>query len=268
MNVIAKSTTLSPFLRATATVVSNGGMPVAATGKVTKPKITVPVPFRRRLQQTTYQDFLTGPTCISSGVAVSTQIHQRRLAHTDIQWPDFNDYRQPEVQDPHAKSQDSAPSRKGGSVAGVYSAKVVVHNLVGMMSPTADVLAMSKIEINLGSIPEGKSAIFKWRGKPLFVRHRIASEIATEGKVNVANLRDPEEDSARTKDPKWLVIIGVCTHLGCVPIANAGDFGGYYCPCHGSHYDASGRIRKGPAPLNLEVPPYEFIEDGKMLIVG
>ncbi|XP_018359363.1 PREDICTED: cytochrome b-c1 complex subunit Rieske, mitochondrial isoform X2 [Trachymyrmex cornetzi] len=238
MNVIAKSTTLSPFLRATATVVSNGGMPVAAT--------------------------------------VSTQVHQRRLAHTDIQWPDFTDYRQSEAQDPNAKTQNYAPSRKGisyliaagGSVAGVYGAKVIVHNLVGMMSPTADVLAMSKIEIKLDSIPEGKSAIFKWRGKPLFVRHRVASEIATENKVNVASLRDPEEDSARAKDPKWLVIIGVCTHLGCVPIANAGDFGGYYCPCHGSHYDASGRIRKGPAPLNLEVPPYEFTEGGTVLVVG
>ncbi|XP_018352991.1 PREDICTED: cytochrome b-c1 complex subunit Rieske, mitochondrial isoform X2 [Trachymyrmex septentrionalis] len=238
MNVIAKSTNLSPFLRATATVVSNGGMPVAAT--------------------------------------VSTQVHQRRLAHTDIQWPDFTDYRQPATQDPYSKSRDSASSRKGisyliaagSSVAGVYSAKVVVHNMVGMLSATADVLAMSKIEIKLDSIPEGKSAIFKWRGKPLFIRHRIDSEIATENKVNVASLRDPEEDSARVKDPKWLVIIGVCTHLGCVPIANAGDFGGYYCPCHGSHYDASGRIRKGPAPLNLEVPPYEFTEGGTVLVVG
>ncbi|KAG5307219.1 UCRI protein, partial [Acromyrmex insinuator] len=276
MNVIAKSTTLSPFLRVTATAVSNGGIPVTATVKVSKPKITVPESFRRRLQQTTYQDFLTGSTCISSGVAVSTQVHQRRLAHTDIQWPDFTEYRQSETQDPNAKSRDSAPSRKGttyliaagNSVAGVYGAKVLVHNLVGMLSPTADVLAMSKIEIKLDNIPEGKSAIFKWRGKPLFVRHRIDSEIATENKVNVGSLRDPEEDSARVKDPKWLVIIGVCTHLGCVPIANAGDFGGYYCPCHGSHYDASGRIRKGPAPLNLEVPPYEFTEGGSMLVVG
>lgn len=97
--------------------------------------------------------------------------------------------------------------------------------------------------------------------------YRSESEVATEAQVDVASLRDPEEDSARVKDPKWLIVIGVCTHLGCVPIANAGDFGGYYCPCHGSHYDASGRIRKGPAPLNLEVPPYDFAEDG-LLVVG
>ncbi|XP_032685373.1 cytochrome b-c1 complex subunit Rieske, mitochondrial isoform X2 [Odontomachus brunneus] len=237
MNVIAKSTSLSPFLRATATAVSNGGIPVAAT--------------------------------------VSTQVHQRRLAHTDIQFPDFTDYRREEVKEPHSKSRDSAETRKnfsylisaGGCVAGVYGAKVIVHDLVGMLSASADVLAMSKIEIKLDSIPEGKSAVFKWRGKPLFVRHRSQSEIANEAKVDVASLRDPEEDSVRVKDPKWLVVLGVCTHLGCVPIANAGDFGGYYCPCHGSHYDASGRIRKGPAPLNLEVPPYEFPESN-MLIVG
>ncbi|XP_020287780.1 cytochrome b-c1 complex subunit Rieske, mitochondrial isoform X2 [Pseudomyrmex gracilis] len=238
MNVIAKSSTLAPFLRATATVVSNGGVPVTAT--------------------------------------VSTQVHQRRLAHTDVQWPDFTDYRKDETKDPKTRSSDSAEQRKttsylvsaGAGVAGVYAAKTVVTDLVGMLSATADVLAMAKIEVKLDSIPEGKSAVFKWRGKPLFVRHRDQAEIARETQVDVASLRDPQEDSVRTKDPKWLVVLGVCTHLGCVPIANAGDFGGYYCPCHGSHYDASGRIRKGPAPLNLEVPPYEFVEDGKVLIVG
>ncbi|XP_072746723.1 cytochrome b-c1 complex subunit Rieske, mitochondrial isoform X2 [Anoplolepis gracilipes] len=237
MNVIAKSTTVSPFLRATATAVSNGGIPVATT--------------------------------------VSTQIHQRRLAHTDIKWPDFSDYRRDEVKDPNVRSKESAASRKsvsyvvaaGSSVAAIYGAKVIVQDIVGLLSASADVLALSKVEIKLDSIPEGKSAVFKWRGKPLFVRHRGEAEIATETKVDVGSLRDPEEDSARVKDPKWLVVLGVCTHLGCVPIANAGDFGGYYCPCHGSHYDASGRIRKGPAPLNLEVPPYEF-QEGNLLVVG
>lgn len=135
------------------------------------------------------------------------------------------------------------------------------------MSASADVLALAKIEIKLADIPEGKNVTFKWRGKPLFIRHRTAEEIATEQSVAVATLRDPQHDNERTQDAKWLVVLGVCTHLGCVPIANSGDFGGYYCPCHGSHYDASGRIRKGPAPLNLEVPPYSFPEDG-LLIVG
>lgn len=135
------------------------------------------------------------------------------------------------------------------------------------MSASADVLALAKIEIKLGDIPEGKNVTFKWRGKPLFIRHRTPEEIATEQSVALATLRDPQHDNERTQDAKWLVVLGVCTHLGCVPIANSGDFGGYYCPCHGSHYDASGRIRKGPAPLNLEVPPYSFPEDG-LLIVG
>lgn len=135
------------------------------------------------------------------------------------------------------------------------------------MSASADVLALAKIEIKLSDIPEGKSVTFKWRGKPLFVRHRTGAEISTEQSVNVGDLRDPQPDDARCKNPEWLVVLGVCTHLGCVPIANAGDFGGYYCPCHGSHYDASGRIRKGPAPLNLEVPEYSFPEDN-LLIVG
>jgi len=100
----------------------------------------------------------------------------------------------------------------------------------------------------------------------LFIRHRTAAEIAQEEAVAVSSLRDPQHDSERTKNPEWLVVLGVCTHLGCVPIANSGDFGGYYCPCHGSHYDASGRIRKGPAPLNLEVPEYIFPTEDTLLV--
>jgi ubiquinol-cytochrome c reductase iron-sulfur subunit len=96
---------------------------------------------------------------------------------------------------------------------------------------------------------------------------RSQAEIEKERAVDVASLRDPQTDDERVKDPAWLILLGVCTHLGCVPIANAGEFGGYYCPCHGSHYDASGRIRKGPAPLNLEVPEYVFPEEG-VVIVG
>lgn len=99
----------------------------------------------------------------------------------------------------------------------------------------------------------GKNMVFKWRGKPLFVRHRSSDEVEDVRNVDMSSLRDPEQDTDRVVKEDWLVVIGVCTHLGCVPIANAGEFGGYYCPCHGSHYDVSGRIRKGPAPLNLEV---------------
>ena len=101
----------------------------------------------------------------------------------------------------------------------------------------------------------------------MFVRHRTQEEIDDVASVDVASLRDPQHDTDRAQKPDWLVLIGVCTHLGCVPIANAGDYGGYYCPCHGSHYDASGRIRKGPAPLNLEVPEHNFVSED-LLIVG
>ncbi|KAI4498446.1 hypothetical protein M0802_006381 [Mischocyttarus mexicanus] len=134
------------------------------------------------------------------------------------------------------------------------------------MSAGADVLALSKIEVNLDEVPEGKNVAFKWRGKPIFVRHRTQAEISNEAKVDVSSLRDPQHDNDRTQKPEWLIVIGVCTHLGCIPVANAGDFGGYYCPCHGSHYDASGRIRKGPAPLNLEVPQYTF--KGNIVTIG
>jgi len=189
--------------------------------------------------------------------------------------PDFSYSRRSAVKDSSAKSAESEDDRKGFSylmagglgLSAAYGGKSLVNQFISSWSASQDVLAMAKIEIKLGDIPEGKNMTFKWRGKPLFIRHRTAQEIEKEVSVDPASLRDPQHDNERTKDPEWLVILGVCTHLGCVPIANAGEFGGYYCPCHGSHYDASGRIRKGPAPLNLEVPYYEFPEEG-LLVVG
>jgi len=145
-------------------------------------------------------------------------------------------------------------------------AKSTIQEFLKNMSASADVLAMAKVEVDLAAIPEGKNVIVKWRGKPVFIRHRTAEEIDEANKVNVASLRDPENDADRVKKPEWLVMLGVCTHLGCVPIGEAGDYGGWFCPCHGSHYDISGRIRKGPAPLNLEVPAYDFPEDDKLVI--
>ncbi|PSS00650.1 Rieske [2Fe-2S] iron-sulfur domain-containing protein [Coniella lustricola] len=145
-------------------------------------------------------------------------------------------------------------------------AKSTIQEFLKNMSASADVLAMAKVEVDLASIPEGKNVIIKWRGKPVFIRHRTEAEINEANKVNVSSLRDPQEDADRVKKPEWLVMLGVCTHLGCVPIGEAGDFGGWFCPCHGSHYDISGRIRKGPAPLNLEIPEYDFGEGDKMVI--
>merc|ERR1712001_767539 len=208
----------------------------------------------------------------TSGIGVANQV---RMLHSDMEVPDFSYYRRSSTKDSTVKSKDTHDSRHAFSylwsgalgVGGAYMATSTVNQLLGSLTASADVLAMAKIEINLADIPEGKAMTFKWRGKPLFIRHRTEDEIAKEVAVDIATLRDPEADADRAQKPEYLVIIGVCTHLGCVPIANAGDFGGHYCPCHGSHYDCSGRIRKGPAPLNLEVPVYEFPEEN-LLVVG
>jgi len=178
------------------------------------------------------------PLTASFSIGGSSQV---RYAHTDIQVPDFSDYRRTATLDNEIDSKGSAPQRQGfsylivgsGAVAGAYAAKSVVSEFVSSMSASADVLALAKIEVKLGDIPEGKNVTFKWRGKPLFIRHRTAAEIDTEQGVDVSSLRDPQTDTERCQRPEWLVLLGVCTHLGCVPIANSGDYGGYYCPCHG-----------------------------------
>ncbi|KAJ5098725.1 Ubiquinol-cytochrome c reductase iron-sulfur subunit [Penicillium argentinense] len=152
-------------------------------------------------------------------------------------------------------------------LASAVGAKATVQDFLVNMSASADVLAQAKVEIALGAIPEGKNVIIKWRGKPVFIRHRTQGEIDEAREVKWESLRDPQADEDRAQRPEWLVMLGVCTHLGCVPIGEAGDYGGWFCPCHGSHYDISGRIRKGPAPLNLEVPSYQFPED-ETLVIG
>jgi ubiquinol-cytochrome c reductase iron-sulfur subunit len=150
-------------------------------------------------------------------------------------------------------------------------AGALIWPLVDSMNPSADVLALASIEVDLSSVEEGMSITVKWRGKPVFIRHRTPEEISDAESVDVSTLRDPQTDAERVKQPQWLVMIGVCTHLGCVPLGQKpsephGDFGGWFCPCHGSHYEHSGRIRKGPAPLNLVVPDYEFVDDTTVLI--
>jgi ubiquinol-cytochrome c reductase iron-sulfur subunit len=145
-------------------------------------------------------------------------------------------------------------------------ARIMVIKFVSSMSATADVLAMATAEFELKDVPPGSSLLVKWRGKPVYIRHRTSEEIDEEAKVPLSQLRDQETDADRTLKPNWVVVLGICTHLGCVPIGNAGEFNGWFCPCHGSHYDISGRIRKGPAPLNLEIPPYKFTTDTKLLI--
>merc|ERR1712020_886046 len=216
-----------------------------------------------------------GKQAIAKPYPVALSCNTSRNLHSDMEVPDFSYYRRSSTKDSSAKSEDGVAGRMAYSylmsgalgVTGAYAATSTVNSLLSSLSASADVLAMAKIEINLADIPEGKAMTFKWRGKPLFIRHRTAEEIDVENAVDISTLRDPQTDSERSQKPDYLVVLGVCTHLGCVPIANAGDFGGYYCPCHGSHYDCSGRIRKGPAPLNLEVPFYEFPEEN-LLVVG
>ncbi|GAC74128.1 probable ubiquinol-cytochrome-c reductase Rieske iron-sulfur protein [Moesziomyces antarcticus] len=181
------------------------------------------------------------------------------------QVPDFSGYRTKSADSNKAFSYFMVGSM--GLIA-ASGAKATVSDFLASMGASSDVLALAKVEVDMNSIPEGKNAIIKWRGKPVFVRHRTKDEIDEANAVDISKLRDPEKDSDRAKRPEWLVMLGVCTHLGCVPIGEAGDFGGWYCPCHGSHYDISGRARKGPAPLNLEVPEYDFNDAENKLIIG
>ncbi|KAL7059249.1 hypothetical protein AAHC03_013140 [Spirometra sp. Aus1] len=201
---------------------------------------------------------------------------QVRFSHVDVtNVPDFSAYRVKSTKDPHARSSKTELQRKvfsytiafAGTVLATTTAKYAVTTMVQTLGPSAKTLALASIEVNLAGIPEGKNLVVKWRNKPLFVRHRTQEEIERERAVPLSDLRDQQRDEDRAENPEWLVCIGVCTHLGCVPIANSGDYaGGFYCPCHGSHYDASGRIRKGPAPLNLEIPPYRFLDENTLVV--
>lgn len=144
--------------------------------------------------------------------------------------------------------------------------RLSIIGFVSTMSASKDVLATASAEFDLSSISVGSTVVVKWRGLPVFVSHRSPNTIADAEAVDFSSLRDPEADADRVLKSEWLICKAVCTHLGCVPISGSGEFGGFLCPCHGTHYDSSGRVRKGPAPLNLEVPPYKFIEENKIII--
>ncbi len=188
---------------------------------------------------------------------------------------------------------DGEPTRRDfihifGAVTAAAGAGAVVWPLVSQMNPDASVLALSTKEVDLSAISVGQAIKVMWQGKPVFIRRRTEEEIGVAVDTPLSALKDdvsrnanlpdqPADDVSRVTDslgvarPEWLVLVGVCTHLGCIPkgqkLGDAkGEFGGWFCPCHGSHYDTSGRIRKGPAPRNLEVPPYEFISDTKIKI--
>lgn len=153
------------------------------------------------------------------------------------------------------------------SFAGIGAVAVVLP-LLSQMGASADVLALASIEVDVSAIEPGQAIKTSWRKQPIFIRNLTPAEIAEANKVSIGSLREPQTLAERTKPGKenWLITLGVCTHLGCVPLGAAagevkGEFGGYFCPCHGSHYDTAGRIRKGPAPLNLTVPEFAFLSD-------
>lgn len=152
------------------------------------------------------------------------------------------------------------------SAVGAVGTALAVWPFIDTMNPAADVLALSTTDVDLAPVAEGQSITVVWRGKPVFIRHRTAAEIEAAKAVKPEEMPDPQADDARVKKPQWLILVGVCTHLGCIPLGQKvgdtkGEYGGWFCPCHGSNYDTSGRIRKGPAPKNLEVPTYTFTND-------
>lgn len=163
-----------------------------------------------------------------------------------------------------------------GMTAGMFGAvgaASVAWPFINSMNPAKDTLALSTTEVDITPIEKGQSITVMWQGKPVFIRRRTDAEIAEAKEVDVKGLSDPQTDEDRVQNPEWLVLVGVCTHLGCIPTGQKvgegrGDYNGWFCPCHGSHYDTSGRIRKGPAPKNLVVPPYEFMNDNTLIKIG
>ena len=149
---------------------------------------------------------------------------------------------------------------------GAVGVGATVWPLIDQMNPDASVKALASTEVDISSIDRGQSITVLWRGKPVFIRRRTEEEIAKAKEVNLKELKHPEKDEDRAKNPEWLVMLGVCTHLGCVPLGDKGEYGGWFCPCHGAHYDTSGRIRKGPAPTNMEIPKYEFVNSNTIKI--
>ena len=169
------------------------------------------------------------------------------------------------------------PSRRqflyiSAGTMGAVGAGALAWPFIHSMNPAADVLALASIDVNLAPIAPGQAVTVVWQGKPVFVRYRTPEEIQKEQATPLSDLLDPAEDLQRIQKPQWLVVEGICSHLGCVPLGqkpteNRGQFGGWFCPCHGSEYDVSGRVRRGPAPTNLVIPPYVFLND-TMIRIG
>lgn len=172
----------------------------------------------------------------------------------------------------HTETSDTTTRRDFLYIAtgavGAVGAAAMAWPFISQLQPDASVLALSTTEVDLSPIAEGQIVTVQWRGKPIFISHRTPAEIKAAVDTPLSDLKDPQPDSARVKAGKdqWLVVIGICTHLGCVPLGQQGAFGGYFCPCHGSVYDTAGRIRSGPAPENLHIPEYAFVSDTRLKI--
>ena len=149
---------------------------------------------------------------------------------------------------------------------GAVGVGAAIWPLIDQMNPDASVKALASTEVDVSGAQPGQSITVLWRGKPVFIKRRTDEEISKARQVNLKELKHPEKDEDRVKNPEWLVMLGICTHLGCVPLGDKGEYDGWFCPCHGSHYDTSGRIRKGPAPTNLEIPKYEFVDSNTIKI--
>ena len=149
---------------------------------------------------------------------------------------------------------------------GAVGLGATIWPFIDQMNPDSSVKALATTEVDISQIQPGKSITVLWRGKPVFIKRRTQSEISEAQSVKLEELKHPEKDQDRVKKPEWLVMLGICTHLGCVPLGDKGEYNGWFCPCHGSHYDTSGRIRKGPAPTNMEIPKYEFVNSNTIKI--
>jgi len=219
-----------------------------------------------KIQTSTNKSIHSTPKSLGEHVAFKDKAFQLEKG-TEIKFPTehFDHYRR-ESNNPNSNRAFSYLVVGTAGATYAAAAKNGIWSVIGQMAPSADVLALANIEVDLSTIPEGNTVTIKWRGKPLFIRHRTQEEIETAKNTPLTELPDPQKDEDRVKTPEWLVLLGVCTHLGCVPLANQGDYSGWFCPCHGSHYDVSGRIRKGPAPLNLEIPPYKFMDDSHIIV--
>eukprot|EP00127_Corallochytrium_limacisporum_P006356 Clim_evm67s225 gene=Clim_evmTU67s225 len=260
----------SPYVRAEIPKYASAAMVVPTAQSAvshTQPKsntFNTSNPLSKVKRDLTVSTGMTSPTQVRFYTTPSKGTSKKQSYYNTISIPDRSQYKR-ESSEPTRRAFTYFMAGTGGALAAM-SVKNVVVEFLSTMSASADVLALAKVEVDLSDLPEGKNLVLKWRGKPIFIRHRTADEIAEANSVDVSTLRDPETDKERAEQQEWLVMIGVCTHLGCVPVGEAGDYGGWFCPCHGSHYDISGRIRKGPAPLNLAVPPYTFAEDTRIVI--